>query len=49
MAEPTQELVSRYLSQVKDLRDGLDGRRSGYSVDKARAVLGFEAKLLLRK
>ena len=49
MDEPTQELVRRYLSQVKDLRDGLDGRRSGYSVDKARAVLGFEAKLLLRK
>jgi nucleoside-diphosphate-sugar epimerase len=48
MDEPTQELVSRYLSQVKDLRDGLDGRRSGYSVAKARAVLGFEAKLLLR-
>ena len=49
MDEPTQELVRRYLSQVKDLRNGLDGRRSGYSVDKARAVLGFEAKLVLRE
>jgi len=49
MDEPTQELVRRYLSQVKDLRNGLDGRRSGYSVDKARALLGFEAKLLLRE
>ena len=49
MDERTQELVSRYLSQVKDLRNGLDGRCSGYSVAKARAVLGFEAKLLLRE
>ena len=49
MDDPTQELVRRYLSQVKDLRNGLDGRRSGYSVDKARAVLGFEAKLVLRE
>jgi nucleoside-diphosphate-sugar epimerase len=48
MDEPTQELVTRYLSRIKDLRDGLDGRRSGYAVAKARTVLGFEAKLPLR-
>jgi nucleoside-diphosphate-sugar epimerase len=45
--EPTLELVHRYLSQVNELRDGLDGRRSGYAVAKARNVLGFEAKIRL--
>lgn len=43
----TRELVSRYLSQVKDLREGLDGRSSGYAVFKAKSVLGFEAKISL--
>jgi nucleoside-diphosphate-sugar epimerase len=43
----TRELVSRYLSQVKDLREGLAGRSSGYCVRKAQAVLGYRAKLLL--
>lgn len=44
---PTRELVSRYLPQVKDLRDELTGRGSGYCVAKAKSMLGFEAKLLL--
>ena len=44
---PTRELVSRYLARVKDLREGLEGRSGGYSVAKAKAMLGFEAKLLL--
>lgn len=44
---PTRELVSRYLSQIKDLREGLDGRSSGYSVAKAKSVLGVEAKISL--
>jgi nucleoside-diphosphate-sugar epimerase len=43
----TRELVSRYLSQVKDLREGLDARSSGYAVFKAKSVLGFEAKISL--
>lgn len=41
------DLVSRYLPQVKDLRAGLDGKGSGYSVAKAKNVLGFEAKISL--
>ena len=45
----TRELVSRYLSQVKDLREDLTGRSSAYSVVKAKATLGFEAKWLLEK
>ncbi len=44
---PTRELVGRYLPQVSDLRAGLDGTCSGYSVTKAKNVLGFEAKLSL--
>jgi nucleoside-diphosphate-sugar epimerase len=43
----TEELVRRYLPQVKDLRAGLVGRSSGYDVAKARAILAFEAKLLM--
>ena len=44
---PTRELAGRYLPQVRDLRLGLDGNCSGYSVTKAKNVLGFEAKLSL--
>lgn len=44
---PFRELASRYLSQVSDLRAGLDGMCSGYSVAKADSALGFEAKLSL--
>jgi nucleoside-diphosphate-sugar epimerase len=47
MDRPTRELAQRYLPAVKDLREALSGRNSGYSVAKARAVLGFEAKMLL--
>ena len=44
---PTRELVGRYLPQVRDLRADLDGTCSGYSVTKAKNILGFEAKLSL--
>jgi nucleoside-diphosphate-sugar epimerase len=44
---PIRELIGRYLPQVRDLRAGLDGACSGYSVSKAKDVLGFEAKLSL--
>jgi nucleoside-diphosphate-sugar epimerase len=44
---PIRELVGRYLPQVRDLRGGLAGNCSGYSVTKAKNVLGFEAKLSL--
>ena len=47
VAIPTRELVNRYLPQVTDLRAGLEGVCSGYSVAKAKSVLGFEAKLSL--
>ena len=45
----TRELVSRYMPQVKDLREGSHGRSSGYCVAKAQAMLGFTANLLLEK
>jgi nucleoside-diphosphate-sugar epimerase len=48
MDEPTLELVHRYFSKIRDLRDGLDGRHSGYAVAKARSVLGFEAKMFVK-
>jgi len=44
---PTRELAQLYLPEIKDLREALSGRNSGYSVAKAKAMLGFEAKLLL--
>ena len=44
---PARELIERYLPQVDDLRNGLDGACSGYSVSKAKNVLGFEANLSL--
>jgi len=44
---PIRDLLGRYLPQVRDLRAGLDGTCSGYSVARARNVLGFEAKLSL--
>jgi nucleoside-diphosphate-sugar epimerase len=44
---PIDELAVRYLSDVKELRAGLSGNGSGYSVAKAKSVLGFEAKISL--
>lgn len=44
---PFRELARRYLSQVSDLRDGMEGICSGYDVTRAKRVLGFEAKLSL--
>src|SRR5918994_1771011 len=40
MDTPTRELVGRYLPQVKDVRHGLDDHSSGYSIDKAKRILG---------
>lgn len=47
MDTPTRELASTYLPQVKDLRAGLEGCSSGYSVVKAKTVLGFESRCSL--
>ena len=47
MDTPTQELVGRYLPQVKELRNGLDDHASGYSTDKARRMLAFESRCSL--
>ncbi|MEX0802316.1 MAG: NAD(P)-dependent oxidoreductase [Candidatus Binatia bacterium] len=43
MDTPTRELVTHYLPQVKDLRDGLEGCSSGYNVVKAKRMLRFES------
>ena len=43
METPTRELAPRYLPGVTDLRDGLQGCKSGYSVVRARNELGFES------
>lgn len=45
--QPVAELTMRYLGEVKDLRAGLNGNGSGYSVAKAKSVLGFDAKISL--
>ena len=47
MDTPTRELIARYLPAVKDLRDGLDGCASGYSIAKAKTGLGFESRCSL--
>lgn len=46
MDTPTRELVARYLPQVKVSRD-VDGCSSGYSVVKAKKILGFESRCSL--
>jgi nucleoside-diphosphate-sugar epimerase len=47
MDTPTRRLLERYLPQVKDLRDGLEGCASGYSVARAQTILGFESRCSL--
>jgi nucleoside-diphosphate-sugar epimerase len=47
MDMPTRELIARYLPGVTDLRGRLDNRASGYSVVKAKTMLGFEARCSL--
>jgi nucleoside-diphosphate-sugar epimerase len=47
MSTPTRELIAKYLPGVNDLRDGLDGSNSGYSIAKAREVLRFESRCSL--
>jgi nucleoside-diphosphate-sugar epimerase len=43
MSVPTRKLIGKYLADVTDVRTGLDGRQSGYSVARAKDVLGFES------
>lgn len=45
--QPIDELAKRYLSEVTDWRSGLHGLASGYSVARAKSLLGFEAKISL--
>ncbi len=47
MSTPTRQLIAKHFPGVKDLRDGLDGSNSGYSIAKAREVLGFESRCSL--
>ena len=47
MDMPTRELIARYLPGVTDLRSGLDDRASGYSIEKAKRLLRFEARCSL--
>ncbi len=47
MGAPTRELIAKYLPGVKELRDGLDGRSSGYSTAKAKRMLEFESQCSL--
>lgn len=44
---PIHKLAQRYLSAVTDRRTGLNGSGSGYSVAKAKNLLGCEAKISL--
>jgi nucleoside-diphosphate-sugar epimerase len=44
MEAPTRELAAKYLSDITELRDELDGCDSGYDVARARAELGFEGR-----
>jgi nucleoside-diphosphate-sugar epimerase len=47
MNEPTAELATRYLPEVKISRPGLQGCWSGYDVARAEDILGFRATHLL--
>ena len=47
MDEPTRELMALYLPRIRDLRKGLADRASGYSIDKAKGMLGFESRCSL--
>jgi hypothetical protein len=42
----TRDLVSRYLPEVKRVRDGLQGNWSGYDTRKAEKAVGFKARHL---
>jgi nucleoside-diphosphate-sugar epimerase len=47
MDTPTRELIARYLPRVTDLRNGVDDRASGYSIEKAKRLLRFEPRCSL--
>ncbi|WP_281886326.1 NAD(P)-dependent oxidoreductase [Paenibacillus sp. YYML68] len=42
--QPTKELVAKYLPNVSDIRTPLEGRNSLLSSEKAKRMLGWEAK-----
>jgi nucleoside-diphosphate-sugar epimerase len=47
MEASTRELIATYLPSVSELRSGLEGTNSAYSVVKARKVLAFESRCSL--
>jgi nucleoside-diphosphate-sugar epimerase len=47
METSTRELIATYLPGVSELRSGLEGTNSAYSVVKARKVLAFESRCSL--
>lgn len=47
MDTPTRELLERYLPEVKNSGESLEGCSSGYSGAKAKALLGFESRCAL--
>lgn len=47
MEAPTRDLIATYLPGVPELRSGLAGTSSGYSVAKAKEVLAFESRCSL--
>jgi nucleoside-diphosphate-sugar epimerase len=48
METPTEDLVRRYLTEVRDVRTAQSGNWAGYSTSKAATLLGFEARHLLK-
>jgi nucleoside-diphosphate-sugar epimerase len=47
MSTPTRNLAAEFLPGVTDIRPGLEDCGSGYSVAKAREILGFESRCSL--
>ena len=47
METPTEDMVRRYLPDVRDVRTAQHGNWAGYSTSKAAQLLGFEARHLL--
>lgn len=47
MASPTDELIKKYLPEVKRIQHGLRGRWCGYDTKKAERVLRFQAQHLI--
>jgi hypothetical protein len=45
---PTEDLLRRYLPELKTVREGLEGNWCGYDTSKAAATLGFHPRHLFR-